>query len=28
MADRVADKPFPSERWYVDSTGKVNQSPY
>jgi hypothetical protein len=28
MAARLAGKPFPSERWYVDATGRVNKTPY
>ena len=28
MADRVAGKPFRSERWYVDSSGRVQKTPY
>ncbi len=27
MAARMADKPMTSERWYVDSTGKVTKTP-
>ena len=28
MADRLAGKPFPSERWYVEATGRVVRTPY
>lgn len=28
MRDRMAGKPFASERWFVDNTGKVNKTPY
>ena len=27
MADRLAGKPFPSERWYVTSSGQINKTP-
>ena len=27
MADRLAGKPFPSERWYVTATGQINKTP-
>ena len=27
MADRLAGKPFPSERWYVEATGRVVRTP-
>jgi hypothetical protein len=28
MAARLAGKPFPSERWYVDPTGRITKTPY
>jgi hypothetical protein len=28
MRDRMAGKPFASEKWHVDNTGKVNKTPY
>lgn len=27
MADRLADKPFQSERWFVEATGRVDKKP-
>src|SRR5579875_586798 len=28
LADRLAGKPFPSERWYVEASGRVVKTPY
>jgi hypothetical protein len=28
MADRLAGKPFPSERWFVENTGRIVKTPY
>jgi hypothetical protein len=28
MAARLAGKPFPSERWYVEASGQVRKTPY
>jgi len=28
MTDRLAGKPFPSERWYVEASGRVVKTPY
>jgi hypothetical protein len=28
MADRLAKKPFPGERWYVEASGRVARTPY
>lgn len=28
MAARLAGKPFPSERWYVDAAGQITKTPY
>ena len=28
MADRLAGKPFASERWYVTASGQINKAPF
>lgn len=28
LADRLAGKPFPSERWYITAGGQINKTPY
>jgi hypothetical protein len=28
LADRLAGKPFISERWYVTGSGEINKTPY
>jgi hypothetical protein len=28
MADRLAGKPFASERWYVTASGQINKTPF
>jgi hypothetical protein len=28
LADCLAGKSFPSERWYVTSSGQINKTPY
>ena len=28
MIARFAGKPFESERWFVDATGKINKTPF
>ena len=28
MAARLAGKPFPSERWFVEASGRVVKTPY
>ncbi|HEV2302412.1 MAG TPA: alpha/beta hydrolase [Stellaceae bacterium] len=28
MADRLAGRPFPSERWYVEASGRIAKMPY
>jgi dienelactone hydrolase len=28
MADRLTGKPFPSERWFVENTGRIVKTPY
>jgi len=28
MQARLAGKPFPSERWYVEASGRVVKTPY